>query len=106
MSRTIRILSIDGGGIRGIIPAICVAALERQSGCRAGMMFDMMAGTSSGAILIAGLAKPNPLWADEVLGAYITKGAKIFSESAWRNIGSVISHGKYDHRFLEQMLDE
>lgn len=49
-----KILTIDGGGIRGIIPIMCLLTLEEQAGMRCSEFFDMIAGTSVGAI-IAGL---------------------------------------------------
>lgn len=55
-----RILSIDGGGVRGIIPAVVLAALERQSGRLTRETFDFVAGTSSGAILAAGVVAGIP----------------------------------------------
>ena len=58
MSRKVRILSIDGGGIRGVIPAVILNYIEkglrRQSGNRNATLadyFDLVAGTSTGGIL-------------------------------------------------------
>jgi uncharacterized protein len=51
-----RILAIDGGGIRGIIPAVLLAALEARTGRLTRETFDFVAGTSTGAILAAGIA--------------------------------------------------
>ena len=42
-----RVLSQDGGGIRGIIPALVVAYLERKMGAPASELFDLMVGTST-----------------------------------------------------------
>ena len=42
-----RVLSIDGGGIRGIIPALVLAHLERQMGAPASEFFDLIVGTST-----------------------------------------------------------
>jgi patatin-like phospholipase/acyl hydrolase len=55
-----RILSIDGGGVRGLIPATVLAELERQTGRLTREWFDFVAGTSSGAILTAGIAAGIP----------------------------------------------
>jgi patatin-like phospholipase/acyl hydrolase len=52
------ILSIDGGGIRGIIAAIWLRELERKTNRTCSSMFQMMAGTSTGAIIAAGLSLP------------------------------------------------
>ncbi|HEX9634375.1 MAG TPA: patatin-like phospholipase family protein, partial [Candidatus Limnocylindria bacterium] len=48
---TKRILSIDGGGVRGVIPAVWLAALEKQVGGLARDQFDFVAGTSTGALI-------------------------------------------------------
>jgi patatin-like phospholipase/acyl hydrolase len=53
-----KVLSIDGGGIRGIIPAIVLAEIERRTGRPTSRLFDLMAGTSTGGILALGLIKP------------------------------------------------
>jgi uncharacterized protein len=53
---TRRILAIDGGGIRGLIPAALLASLERATGTPARSHFDFLAGTSTGAILAAAVA--------------------------------------------------
>jgi len=49
------LLSIDGGGMRGIIPLAMLIYLEEQTGKPAYDLFDMVAGTSTGAIIAAGL---------------------------------------------------
>lgn len=50
------ILSIDGGGMRGIIPIAMLAELERLTGTPCHQMFDMVAGTSTGSIIAVGMA--------------------------------------------------
>ncbi len=50
------ILSIDGGGMRGVIPAAMLAELEQMTGKPAYELFDMVVGTSTGAIIAAALA--------------------------------------------------
>jgi uncharacterized protein len=53
-----RILSIDGGGIRGIIPAMILAEIEKRTQKPISSLFDLIAGTSTGGILALGLTKP------------------------------------------------
>ena len=53
-----RVLSIDGGGIRGIIPALVIAHLEQKTGQPASELFDLIVGTSTGGMLALGLALP------------------------------------------------
>src|SRR3954471_11858373 len=57
--RPFRILSIDGGGICGILPAAVLAELERRflDGRSVAAHFDMVAGTSTGGIIALGLAR-------------------------------------------------
>ena len=56
--RPFRILSIDGGGICGILPASVLAQLEQRflGGQSVARHFDMIAGTSTGGIIALGLA--------------------------------------------------
>lgn len=51
-------LSIDGGGIRHIIPAIVLAEIERRTGKTTSELFGLAAGTSTGGILALGFTKP------------------------------------------------
>ncbi len=58
-----RILSIDGGGIRGLIPALVLVELERklqeaQPGATLASNFDLIAGTSTGGLIALGLTTP------------------------------------------------
>jgi patatin-like phospholipase/acyl hydrolase len=59
MEKVWRILSIDGGGTRGIVPAIILASIEERTGKPISQLFDLIAGTSTGGILSLGLVKPN-----------------------------------------------
>ncbi len=79
-----KILSIDGGGIRGIIPCVILKYIENQIGplCET---FDLIAGTSTGGIITLGLTKPtykqeNAFYAEDMLELYKLHGAKIFGE--------------------------
>ncbi|MHB9147460.1 MAG: patatin-like phospholipase family protein [Candidatus Amoebophilus sp.] len=56
-----KILSIDGGGIRGIIPAVWLSEIERKTRRPISHLFNMLAGTSTGGIIAAGLSAP---WLD------------------------------------------
>ena len=63
-----RILAIDGGGIRGIVPGVLLASLERATGRPVRESFDFVAGTSTGAIIAAGTAAAIP--ADRLVELY------------------------------------
>jgi patatin-like phospholipase/acyl hydrolase len=72
-----RILSIDGGGIRGIIPASTLVGLEQQLNKPVRDCFDYIAGTSTGALIAAALAAGVP--ATRVLDIYTQRSKEIFT---------------------------
>ena len=77
---TFKILSLDGGGIRGVLSARILQAvetvLEETKGQKIHEYFDMVAGTSTGSLLAGGIAlKMN---AEELLSLYRTRGDEIF----------------------------
>jgi uncharacterized protein len=76
--RPFRILSIDGGGICGILPAAILAEVERLylDGESAARHFDMIAGTSTGGIVALGLGYGKT--AADILQVYAERGANIF----------------------------
>lgn len=87
MTYKFKLLSIDGGGIRGIIPAKILAEVEKRTGKRIFELFDLIAGTSTGGILALGLAKPHPdkpnearYTAQELVELYRNNGQQIFSK--------------------------
>ena len=57
-----QILSIDGGGIRGYIPSLVLAEIERRTGCRTVDLFDLLAGTSTGGILALWSSGASAIW--------------------------------------------
>ena len=65
------ILSLDGGGIRGIVQAIILMEIERRTKQPIGKLFDCFAGTSTGGILACGLATREPKTAKELLRLYL-----------------------------------
>src|SRR5271155_507986 len=75
MSR-FRILSLDGGGIKGTFTASVVANLEKMLGTPFAQYFDLITGTSTGGIIA--LALGIGLRGDEILEFYLTKGPQIF----------------------------
>ncbi len=73
-----RILTIDGGGLKGALPAALLAAVEDSSGKRIVDQFDLIAGTSTGAIIALGLGMG--LGANEILEFYRERGPSIFGQ--------------------------
>jgi patatin-like phospholipase/acyl hydrolase len=81
-----RILSIDGGGLRGLVPLLILKSIEEQTGKKIHELFDMIVGTSTGGIIAAGLTATedgiNPkLNVDKLIELYTTKGENIFPRS-------------------------
>ncbi len=71
-----RILSLDGGGLKGAFTAAALASWEKQTGLRVVEHFDLIAGTSTGGILAIGLGLG--LSGQELLNFYLKRGAIIF----------------------------
>lgn len=101
MSR-FRILSIDGGGIKGVFPAAFLASIEKTlGGASISSYFDLIAGTSTGGIIA--LALGLGLHADRVLEFYEHYGPAIFPrKSLWWPLGPA----KYDSEPLRRALEE
>jgi uncharacterized protein len=103
----VRVLSIDGGGIRGIIPALVLAEIERRANRMVADLFDLIAGTSTGGILACALCAPDPLPASELVGLYAERGPRIFRRSLWQRVrsGNGILDEKYDSSELDEALE-
>jgi predicted acylesterase/phospholipase RssA len=98
----VRLLAIDGGGIRGLVPALVLAELERRTGRRTAELFDVIAGTSTGGLIACGLARPDPLSAAALAEAYVEEGPQIFRASLLKRIFSV--GGLADERYEDSGL--
>ena len=87
--RDFRILSIDGGGIRGIYPATFLAGLEERylGGASVAQYFDLIAGTSTGGVIAIGLAAG--LNAADLRDLYIDRGCEIFPPIRSGVVGAV-----------------
>jgi patatin-like phospholipase/acyl hydrolase len=97
-----RVLSIDGGGIRGLIPALVLAEIEDRTGRPVAELFDFVAGTSTGGLLACALTRPGddgrPLFtAAEAANLYVEEGPLIFRQSLVRRITSV--GGAFEERY-------
>ena len=102
-----RVLAIDGGGIRGLIPALVLTELERRAGRRTFELFDLIAGTSTGGILACALCAPDPLPASELVKLYEEEGPSIFDRSLFQRIRSAegLLDEKYDDAALDRALE-
>ena len=102
------VLSIDGGGIRGIIPALVLDYLEQASNKSISELFDLSVGTSSGGIIALGIAQADaqgkPKYTAHDLAEFFeNSGRKIFQKTVWRNIRS--AGGVLDERYSARPLE-
>ncbi|KAG6729301.1 patatin-like protein 2 isoform X1 [Carya illinoinensis] len=121
--KMVTVLSIDGGGIRGIIPGTLLSFLESKlqelDGPRARIAdyFDIIAGTSTGGLVTTMLSAPNkesrPLYAaKDINNFYLEHSPKIFPQSRQKSlvssmtglIGSVMGP-KYDGKYLRSLTN-
>jgi patatin-like phospholipase/acyl hydrolase len=109
---TISVLSIDGGGIRGLIPAAFLAQLEARTGQSIASLFDYVAGTSTGGILALGLTRSGaglqPLSAEAMINLYKNEGGRIFNRSFWHTVVAIgqINGPKYPADGPDQVLHQ
>ena len=114
--RDFRILSIDGGGIRGLFPAGVLADFEATLGGETTIAdhFDLATGTSTGGIIALGLGTGKS--ACEIRDMYMHRGPNIFPPVPDNRIGRAwkflrnnllnIGFHRYDRLALERTLQE
>ncbi|XP_040369835.1 patatin-like protein 3 isoform X3 [Rosa chinensis] len=116
----ITVLSIDGGGIRGIIPGVLLTYLESQlqerdgEDARLADYFDVIAGTSTGGLITAMLAAPDennrPLFAaKDIVPFYLDNCPKIFPQSrglcaSVTDLVKVLIGPKYDGKYRHKLI--
>jgi patatin-like phospholipase/acyl hydrolase len=103
------VLSVDGGGIRGVIPAMVLADLEERTGKHTAELFDLIAGTSTGGIIALALTVPGedgkPRWmANDLVDLYLIEGPRIFEHSIGHEFATGL--GLLDEKYSAQPLEE
>lgn len=108
-AKTINVLSIDGGGIRGIIPAMILDALLKRVGKKAHEVFDLIAGTSTGGIITVGIGTScsggQPYAPQELVKLYVDNGAAIFKKRFLESLEE-LALPKYSPDGLETVLEK
>lgn len=113
MNKTFKILAIDGGGIRGLIPAIFLEEIEKITKKPVWEYFDLICGTSTGGIIALAVAVGKPV--REIRELYEKKGAEIFPPITKWELHKKITRllrvvcgdgGKYCSVPLEDILEE
>ncbi|RVX21308.1 Patatin-like protein 2 [Vitis vinifera] len=118
----ITVLSIDGGGIKGIIPGIILDFLESElqkldgEDARLADYFDVVSGTSTGGLIATMLTAPNennrPLYAASgIKPFYLENGPKIFPQKSGilasvENLFKAFTGPKYDGKYLHSLLKD
>ncbi|THU48158.1 hypothetical protein C4D60_Mb09t23280 [Musa balbisiana] len=118
----ITILSIDGGGIRGIIPATILSFLESElqkldgEDARIADYFDVISGTSTGGLVTAMLTAPDdnnrPLFAaKDIKSFYLEHSSKIFPQiggllAGVRRMFQAVWGPKYNGKYLHSLIKE
>lgn len=103
-----KILSIDGGGIRGVFPAMFLSELEAnlqssgKSNWQIYQNFDLICGTSTGGIIALALALGIP--AKEIHELYLNHAKDIFGKK--KSILKQIFYSSYDRGSLEKLIRE
>jgi len=107
MNKLRKILSINGGGIRGIIPCVVLSFIEEITQKPIYELFDIIGGCSTGGIIALGLTvKNNKYKASDLQRLYDDYGKIIFSSSIIRNIlnPGTLDKSKYDNKNLKKVL--
>ncbi|CAI9115769.1 OLC1v1016761C1 [Oldenlandia corymbosa var. corymbosa] len=122
--KSVTVLSIDGGGIRGIIPGVILGFLESElqkldgQDARLADYFDVISGTSTGGLVTAMLSAPNndnrPLFsAKDIKDFYLEHCPKIFPQESYHylpgsaeKIVKAVTGPKYDGKYLHNLLHE
>ena len=102
---TFKILSIDGGGIKGLYSSTILEELESTYKCNMSDHFDMICGTSTGGLIALGLSLKIP--AKDISNLYIKQGAKIFPSRALVNtFKQIMWKGKFSNKPLISAVTE
>lgn len=109
-----KILTIDGGGIKGLYSASVLARIEEKTGKKISEHFDMICGTSTGGLIALAISKG--ISAQEIADMYFNKGQEIFPVSEykplryiqrkWQFCKQLIWRGKFSAEPLKKILED
>lgn len=108
--RRFRVLSLDGGGIKGTYTASVLASLEKMTGKKIREHFDLIVGTSTGGIIAVALGLDVPV--EEIMRLYTEHGAEIFPHSDTGWVGKIkekwrhVRGPKHCQEVLKSLVDE
>ena len=96
------LLSIDSGGLRGIIPAVALVKLEKTTGRLTRDTFSFVAGTSTGAIIAAAIAAGVP--AARILDFYVNRATDIFDRTPLSLLKMILFGSRYSTQKLHDLI--
>lgn len=99
-----KILCIDGGGIRGVFVVAILRAMEQEYKKPISEMFDLIAGTSTGSIIAASTILQIDM--SDVLENYIKYGKKIFARQAKVGFLKSVYSDKYLRRYIQKAFGD
>lgn len=104
--QTFKVLSIDGGGIKGLYSSKILEHFEDTFDCRVADYFDLICGTSTGGLIALGLSLNVPV--EKISKFYSEKGIKIFPSSnrLFSILKQLFLRSKYDNKELKRSLEE
>jgi patatin-like phospholipase/acyl hydrolase len=98
------LLSLDSGGVRGIIPAVALVKLENTTGQLTRDIFSFVAGTSTGALITAAIAAGVP--ATRILDLYTQRSREIFTNYPWNILQRILFGSMYSIEKLHDLIAE
>ena len=115
MTKKFRILSLDGGGLRGIVPVMVLEHIEKVTGKKIIDLFDLIAGTSTGGLITTALTVSDDMKSpkfslQDIKDIYIKRGHEIFPHKNylgrfWSGFNSLINP-EYSAHGLSNALNE
>ena len=106
-ANSIKVLAIDGGGIRGIIPALILSEIQKQLSKELWQCFDLISGTSTGGIIALGIGTAcnngKPYAPDQLVDLYVRNGPQIFAKNWLTGVRELFAP-KYSPASLEYTL--
>ncbi|MBC6477076.1 MAG: patatin-like phospholipase family protein [Hormoscilla sp. GM7CHS1pb] len=105
-SKTFKVLSIDGGGIKGLYSARILEHFEERFKCHIADYFDLICGTSTGGLIALGISLN--IHVGKIRNMYYMRGKQIFSQgNSWLgSLKQIFLRSKYDNSELKRALEE
>ncbi len=114
-----KILSIDGGGMYGVVPLEVCIAIENATGTKLKEIFDLLVGTSTGSLIAAaalrglkGQEAPFGMSAQEIMDEYLARREEIFGEEAENRLNieipilDISKYPKYNSDSLKRVINQ